>query len=354
MGIVATSYKNLKANRTLVLVAVISFIVGAVCAGFIPLFPHSAEPMNKVGALRESNITTPDSTYKLIDPLIGVKGIDQSAQYNAMQSQVVAYIASQKSSGLVSASVEFRDIGLPGGFVLNPSTLYTPASLNKVPLMMAYFKMAETDPSILSQEITYPSGTANDNDMETIKPAVQISPGSTYTIEELIEHMIRYSDNNATDLLTQYLNETNNFAAYRAVFTDLGVDPDILTTYTDNMTVGDYSTFLRSLYNSTYLDWDHSELALELLTETDFSEGIEGGVPNDVQVAEKFGEVRLVNSSGSLVGRELNNCGIVYYPNRPYLLCVMMTASGDNIQALENEIGAISNIVYKNMETLYP
>ncbi len=337
-------------NRNLILVALCSFLVGASCA---VLFLQPAKPTAKVSALRESNLTTPDSEYKLIDPLIGVKGINQSTQYNTMQTQVATYIASQKDNGLLSASVDFRDIGVPGGFVLNPSERYTPASLNKVPLMMAYFKIAETNPNILSQEITY-SGATNSNDIETIKPAVQISPGTSYTVEQLIEHMILYSDNNAADLLTHYLNQTNNFSAYTAVFTDLGVDPNILGTYTDNMTVAEYSIFLRALYNSTYLDWNHSELALQLLTQTDFSEGLESGVPNDTQVAEKFGEVKLVSSSGTLVGRELNNCGMVYYPNHPYLLCIMTKASGDNIQALENEIGAISSIVYKNMETLYP
>ena len=245
---------------------------------------------------------------------------------------------------------------------MNPSELYTPASLNKVPLMMAYYKIAEANPAILSQNITY-TGATNDDDIEEIKSAVQLTPGTTYTVEELIEHMIRYSDNNAANLLLQYLTDTSNLSAYVAVFSDLGADQTVLsentdnattTGDTDNMTVGEYSVFLRALYNAAYLDRDDSERALQLLSETDFTEGIESGVPNGVLVAQKFGEVRLVSSSGTLLGKELHNCGIVYYPDHPYLLCIMTKATGDNIPALESDIASISSIVYKNMQTLYP
>ena len=307
-----------------------------------------------VKAFRESNISnTTHSQYTFIDPLLMIKGVNNSPAYASMKAQVASYIAKQQANGLFSASVDFRDIDVPDGFTLSGSQMYTPASLDKVPLMMAYYKIAETDPTILSKEIEYP-GTTDADSTESIKSTVQLTPGATYTIEELIEHMIRYSDNNATDLLKDYLNTTNNAGAYTTVFSDLGIDPSTINDYTDNMTVVQYSVFLRALYNATYLNWDDSEHALQLLSETDFSAGIESGVPNDTLVAQKFGEVKLVDSSNKLLGRELNNCGIIYYPDHPYLLCIMTRATGDNIQALENEVESISNIVYTGMQKLYP
>jgi hypothetical protein len=108
------------------------------------------------------------------------------------------------------------------------------------------------------------------------------------------------------------------------------------------------------LYNSTYLGRENSERALKLLSETDFSEGIESGVPNNVLVSEKFGEVRMTDANGNLLGKQINNCGIVYYPGHPYLLCVMTKGQGDDVKGLEGVVASISRIVYKGMQTLYP
>lgn len=348
-----TEEAYLNRNQTMMLIALSAFLGGALFTGITLALMQGLYPATRATPLRESDIPTTTSDYKFIDPLIGIKGVDNSAQYNSVDNAVAAYIATQKGNGLSMASVDFRDINQPGGFILNPSELYTPASLNKVPLMMAYYKVAETDPSILSEVLEY-SGAIDGNDIESIKSAVQLSPGTTYTVEQLIEHMIRFSDNNAANLLTQHLKDTNNYAAYASVFSDLGINPSVLDEYTDNMTVQQYSIFLRALYNATYLSRTDSEHALELLSETDFSQGIEAGVPNSVSVAEKFGEVKLIDNSGNLVGRELNNCGIVYYPDHPYLLCIMTKSSVDNLSILENEVSSISSIVYKNMQNLYP
>jgi beta-lactamase class A len=138
------------------------------------------------------------------------------------------------------------------------------------------------------------------------------------------------------------------------VFGDLGVDPSVLSKYTDNMSVQAYSMFLRALYNATYLNREDSERALRLLSETDFSEGIESGVPNSTLVAEKFGEVKMTDSSGVQLGKEINNCGIVYYPDHPYLLCIMTKGEGNDIKGLESVVAGVSRIVYQGMQTLYP
>jgi beta-lactamase class A len=192
------------------------------------------------------------------------------------------------------------------------------------------------------------------NSVQEISSAVRLVPGNTYTVRQLVEHMIRYSDNNAADLLYAYLKDTNHLDVYQGIFSDLGIDPKVLTTYADTLTIQKYSIFLRVLYNATYLDRENSESALTLLSETDFSEGIESGVPNNTLVSEKFGEVRMVDVNGALIGKEVNNCGIVYYPEHPYLLCIMTKGEGDNVKNLEAVIGSISRIIYKGMQTLYP
>jgi beta-lactamase class A len=347
-------HKNLREDqRTLTLVALGFFFLGCLITGGVFLLAQSQQVLSKATGLRESDISIAPSPYKFIDPLIGVKGANNSAKFSDLSRQVQAFIDDQKNNGLIIATVDFRDINESGGFVLNPGEQYVPASLNKVPVMMAYYKLAEKEPSVLSAEIPY-VGINDHNKVEEIKSSVQLTPGVTYTVQQLIEHMIRYSDNNAADLLLENLKHINQYGVYTTIFSDMGIDPGVLDSYTDNMTAQKYAIFLRSLYNATYLSRDDSERALQLLSKTDFSEGIESGVPNNILVAEKFGEVRMTDSNGTLLGKEINNCGIIYYPEHPYLLCVMTKGTGDDIKGLENDIASISRIVYKGMQNLYP
>jgi beta-lactamase class A len=339
-------------TQRLTLVALVAFLVGAVLSGAVVAILYSSMPSNALTPIRESNIQ-PDSGYQFTDPLIGFQSANiEAPEYDTLEQQVESFVSQQQSSGLISASVYFRDINQSKGFTTNPTATYYPASLYKVPIMMAYYELAEINPSILSQSLVY-SGTTNLNDAEEIRSSVQLRPEAPYTVEELIEHMIRYSDNNAAELLLTNLSATNHYQDYLNLYASLGVSTSTVDEASDSLTVGKYPIFLRALYNATYLDRDYSEQALKLLTETDFTEGIDSGVPNGVLVAQKFGETTISNGSVD-TGKELSNCGIIYYPSHPYLLCIMTKGSGDNIKGLEEDIASISRLVYQNMETLYP
>jgi beta-lactamase class A len=160
--------------------------------------------------------------------------------------------------------------------------------------------------------------------------------------------MIKYSDNNAEQLLADHLSTIGQLEVLSTLFADFGIKKD---TMLDDTTVGSYSLFLRVLYNATYLDRDYSEQLLSLLTQGDFTKGIEAGVPNGILVAQKFGDARIPNEQGEQVGAELQNCGIVYYPSHPYILCIM--TKGSNIPVLEATIAGISQIVYQDIEQRY-
>jgi beta-lactamase class A len=287
--------------------------------------------------------------FKYIDPLIAVSSPDQvSPEYANLQKAVQSFIDSQKKSGTLSAaSLVFRDMQASEGFTVNPTEKYNPASLNKVPLMMAYYKLAEANPPILEKRLTY-TGAYDLDARENIKAPVQLKPRTSYTVGELIEHMIRYSDNNALKLLFDDLQNSGHGDVLTALLTYLGMT---YGTNTDYLSIQSYALFFRSLYNATYLDPEFSEKAMELLTRSDFSEGIQTGIPNHIPLAEKYGDSNIVSSAGVQMGKELHNCGIVFYPNHPYLLCVM--TKGKDIQSLENVIATISRVVYQEQESRY-
>jgi beta-lactamase class A len=337
---------NLKRHKAFLKNFAFGFLCGGIIAAAVTYFFF--QQVAPVKVLRESDITS-SGNYTFTDPLLSVTSAGSDApEYASLQKQVQSYLAAQTASGLSSASVRFGDIEASEGFTVNPDTMYAPASLTKVPLAMAYYALAEQDPSVLAQRITYTGPDLDAN--EQIKSSVQLVPGQSYTVEQMIEHMIRYSDNNAEQLLADHLSAIGKLDALQSLFNDLGIKPN--PENPDYMTAQSYSLFLRVLFNATYLDRDYSEKLLQLLSQTDFSAGLDAGVPNNISIAEKFGDARIPNAAGQQVGAELHNCGIIYYPSHPYLLCVM--TKGDTIPDLERIIAGVSQIVFNSVESRYP
>ncbi len=299
--------------------------------------------------LRESKFG--DDQYQFIDPLLGIDRPDSltSTQYVDLKNSINSLLDyAMRNNNLKIASIYIRDESTGRGFTINPDEKYSMASLIKVPIMISYYKLAENDPSILTKQIEY-TGENDLNSDRSISSTIQLEKGKIYTVEQLIEYMIKYSDNNAYDLLVNNLNITDTYKYTDQLFKDLGIGE--ISFDKDYINIDAYSLFFRVLYNATYLDRDMSEKALKLLTETDFTEGIESGVPNNIVIAQKFGESKVSSTDGSLVGRELHNCGIIYYPEHPYLLCVM--TKGDNLTQLENLITSISRTVFNYTEKSY-
>ena len=110
------------------------------------------------------------------------------------------------------------------------------------------------------------------------------------------------------------------------------------------MTVKTYASFFRILYNGTYLTQRDSEHLLSLLSQSSFTQGLIAGLPTDMVVAHKFGEASLPDGT-----HQLHDCGIVYKPNQPYLICVM--TKGTNFNTLAGVISHISKTVYKTIQS---
>ena len=92
------------------------------------------------------------------------------------------------NNSVTRVAVYFRESTWFGGSELGRQHggVFAPSSLLKVPVMMAYYKEAESNPAILSQKIAYasqPEGIISQN----YAPEHPIVLGQTYTVEQLIE-----------------------------------------------------------------------------------------------------------------------------------------------------------------------
>lgn len=239
-----------------------------------------------------------------------------------------------------SVSVYFRELNDGLWFSIGETEHFTPASLRKVPMMIALLKQAEQFPGFLEKKVIFP-GKRDYTLAQNIQPLIALQPGQSYAIGELISRMIAYSDNNAFTLLAGIVDGKELEKVYQA----LNVRPpgkeqgqeDFQSVYT-------YASFFRVLYNATYLSRELSGKALEALSRTDFRSGLVKGVPQTVAVAHKFGE----HSDTDTQNKQLHDCGIVYYPKHPYLLCVM--SKGKDFEYLDDAIAAISQIVYEQVD----
>jgi len=283
----------------------------------------------------------------LINPLVACDTATQKnfEELNPLRDDLAALIkTSLQNQSASRISVYYRDLNSGRWTGVNQDDKYIPASLVKVPLLMTYYKMADSDPKILDKKLLFQSDQDENLNQVLAKPPTPLTQGKEYSVEELISRMIAYSGNNSHLLLANQLDPNYR----KKIYEDLGVQysQDFESPTVDSVSPRSFATFFRVLYNSTYLGEEMSEKALQLLTQTTFTDGLAAGVPKDTTVAHKFGERTIFyNSTGEVVLRELHDCGIIYYPDRPYALCVM--TQGQNFDKLKGIISDISRQAYQ-------
>lgn len=299
---------------------------------------------------QKKNTTLRLSGYKYISPLLVCDSVfsESAPELKKLQEKLETVINSAKNEkSITEASVYFRDIKTGGEININGTEKFYPASLKKVPLMMQYYKASELDSTVLSKKkrlddlVDYNQGTV-------ISPALFAKPGESYTNQELVNYMIKYSDNTSFQALFQELGAEK----FNKIYKEMQLHyPDTVVAIEDYVTAYQFSLFFRSLYNGTYLNNANSERALDLLTQTDFKNGLVAGVPEDIKVAHKFGIGAVDQTQGTQVG-ELHDCGIVYNKDNPYLICVM-TKSESSISNVEKVIADISKTTFSQAENNY-
>jgi beta-lactamase class A len=294
-------------------------------------------------AFQQKNICSPK--YKWIDPVLDCRKEPaiSKVSYTLFREKLIAEIEAMKKDGKIrEAAVYFHDLENGPTMGVREREKFTPASLLKVPVMLTYFRIAEDDPKILDKVLTF--GEIGEEMEQKVDRSKIVKPNTSYPIDDLIFRMIAYSDNRAYFGLRDYLNHLSpNVNLVGETLHELGlVDPgeDIeLAT----LTVKNYSSIFRLLYHGSYLSPAFSEKALAYLSASEFDDGLKAGVPDEIGVANKYGERRIDNK------KQLHDCGIIYFPDNPFTLCVM--TRGDDFEHMLEAIKKISNSVWDEVES---
>lgn len=216
---------------------------------------------------------------------------------------------------------------------------FVAASTIKVPLAMAMFKAVEegkvklTDPYSL-EELDLNQGFGD---------LYKVGTDKEFTVEELLKIMLEQSDNTATN-------------AIYSVFRRMGIDDPLIQVYEfmgweftsyiptlgeapnySRITLKALSNIFISLYDAKYINIENSNKVLEYLTQTPFNDKIAAGVPKDIAVAHKIGV--------AVTDETFSDCGIVYAPNRNYILC--LGSNGGDEKRAAKFMAEVSGAVYK-------
>ncbi len=295
--------------------------------------------LNTIHPLRDHT-----ASYKFISPLLAyvIPPANQEAGLTLLKNNIANFIdAEKKTNKLSNASAFLYDMNRGRWIGVNERQKYNPASMLKVVIMVSYFKEAETNPGILDTRLMYTSATDTELKINSFNSASDLQINESYTIKSLIEKMITGSDNGAEILLFNNIDKKDLNAIYGAL--NILSPDDITSEFVISPRA--YSLFFRIIYSATYLSRDLSEKALGILSRTTFDDGIVAGLPTNLVVSHKFGEKVLADKNSNVQSIELHDCGIVYYPENPYFLCVM--TKGNNEDQLKSVIKNISSMVYQ-------
>lgn len=243
-----------------------------------------------------------------------------------------------ESGNVVRASVYVKNLSTDKEYGYKENEYYTPASILKVPLMMAYLKEAETKPEVLNLSATFTK------EMAALVPNTFVYPritdtmviGKTYIVDELLTRLIKNSDNNAVTVLETYMPREQILSTISFL---IGRD----FSKNSELTPKEYSKVFGSLADpkTGYLNPEMSSKAIGMAINTNFNTGLVAGVEKGI-VSHKYG----INSNPSTTEFGINDCGLVIADTQ-YVICVMTT--GNNIHDLEKVIRDISSIVYRDL-----
>lgn len=244
-----------------------------------------------------------------------------------------------------AVSVYFRDLENGNRFGIREDEKFSPETQLKIPILIAYFKWAETNPLVLRKKIFY-RGVGGPFEPRYLRSPKPLEAGKEYAVNELLFRMTAYGDNSAYALLLANLPPAHLHKVARDLY--VNYDPE---KKEDALTLSAYASYFRVLFNASYLNEEMSEKALRYLARAVFRDGMAAGVPPDISLASKAGE-RAIPTHGAdgepSEVLQLHEFGIIYHPERPFLLGI--TARGDDFQTLARTIRDITRLIYEEVD----
>ena len=237
----------------------------------------------------------------------------------------------------ISIYIEYLNTG--ANISINQDNYIWPASLLKVPLGMTVMKKVEDGEWKLTDKLVLMSGDIDPRSGDPNSKIYNSPIGTRFTIEELLFELLRNSDNSAYDVLIRNTSD----ADVQKLVSAIGLDK-LNAQDSGKISAKEYSRLLRSLYTASFLDRAHSQKILEFLDDSDFDSYLAGVIDPSISFPHKYGK--------NVKSNVYADSGIVYIPNRPYIISVMI--QGDTSKLSQDEekkaIGFMQEVSKKTYE----
>jgi beta-lactamase class A len=251
----------------------------------------------------------------------------------SIDPKVVAAIQARVAKSGADVGIAFETLDGRLTWSSRGDDVFHAASTMKIPVMIELFhqvregKVKLSDPLPVKNEFH----SLVDGSVFTLKPAddsetdLYKAVGQTRTLDQLCDLMVTVSSNFATNLLIQKFGIDN----VRATVTSLhangmdikrGVEDQKAFDKGLNNTTAAHglATLLVAIANGKAVDADSSAKMVEILERQKFNEGIPAGVPANIRVAHKTGEITKIH----------HDAGIVY-AERPFVIVVLVRGIED-------------------------
>lgn len=321
-------------KRNWTLIVCIAILVVVTLNGFVAWWHYLVEApaVQKIIAPAEAK-----GQYALLRPDIANLDVDTFLEQQKLavinmrplRDQLRALLNQSTTIGTYGVYVEDLQTGAWLG--LSERDLFFPASLAKMPIVVAIYKKVQDGGLMLGQNIVI---TEKDIDAR-FGTLAYVEPGTEFTVEELIKYALVDSDNTAMRALLHQLTIDEIMEARLAMGLNWPKEKDDVTRASPR----EYANMFRSLYIASYLRRPFANQMLSLLADTPFDNQLVGGLPTNVRVSHKYGVTPDEEST--------HDCGIVYLEQKNYLICVM--SKGAPVETADRMIAEISKETYEFM-----
>ena len=237
--------------------------------------------------------------------------------------------------------INFYDLNKNNGFSVNGDKKVLSASMIKLLILAELMKKIFENKFSLSDTVMM----ANFMKIGGDGVLKELNTGHHFTLKELATLMTIVSDNQATNILIDFLGMENINQLgkeLRLKETFLGrkmMDAEARKKGYDNYTCADdISLLLKLIYQEKLINKEASQLMLDILLRQQQGERLQRYLPSDIKIAHKCGDLDNLENDG----------GIIWLGDRAYIL-VVLTNGMPNLQCKQT-IGKISKFVYDKME----
>ncbi|RMD92398.1 MAG: serine hydrolase [Calditrichaeota bacterium] len=265
------------------------------------------------------------------------------------------YLKGLSDSLHAEISVSFYDLQTGQAYGFADRKMMHAASTMKVPVMIEVFRQAEAGRFSLHDSLLVKNQFRSivDGSPFSLDPAEDGEQslyqviGQKRPIRELVEQMITWSSNLATNLLIEWVGAKNVMATLREIGAkDMQVLRGVedLKAYRQGLNnrtnAHDLMVVMRALAQKTVASPAACKQMIDILKHQHWRTKIPGGLPPGVAVANKTGSITAID----------HDCAIVFPPQRkPYVLVVLTRGIADHDQAAAT-IAAISHKIYAMLQ----